>query len=111
MSFAGQSLRVITGYDKVTGNPNHDLLFVAIDVTKMAGLEKSATRDSSQRRTAIHNAFKVHEVIEQGGEFSGFNLLNNVPQWRNLWLFTEGLTYEMLLRGHAKQSEPFRKWA
>ncbi|MBU3054956.1 BRO family protein [Pseudomonas indica] len=26
------------------------------------------------------------------------------------WLFTKAATYQMLLRGHAPASEPFRKW-
>ncbi len=26
------------------------------------------------------------------------------------WLLSEGTTYQMLLRGHAPASEPFRKW-
>lgn len=28
----------------------------------------------------------------------------------NTWLFTEAAVYQMLLRGHAPASEPFRKW-
>lgn len=32
------------------------------------------------------------------------------PRWKDLWLFNESTTYQMLLRGNAPQSEPFRKW-
>lgn len=40
----------------------------------------------------------------------------NIPQradtrnWSALWLMPESSLYTMLLRGHAPQSEPFRKW-
>lgn len=44
------------------------------------------------------------------------NLLDSLKdtQGRRLrstaWLFDEPTVYKMLLRGHAPQSEPFRKW-
>lgn len=31
-------------------------------------------------------------------------------RYMDSWLFHESVVYEMLLRGHAPQSEPFRKW-
>lgn len=31
-------------------------------------------------------------------------------RWKEQWLITESSVYKMLLRGHAPQSEPFRKW-
>lgn len=33
------------------------------------------------------------------------------PRWRDSWVFPESVVYQMLLRGHAPASEPFRKWA
>ncbi|ELM3723925.1 hypothetical protein RYR28_002722 [Edwardsiella piscicida] len=112
MSFAGQSLRVITGYDKVTGNPQHELLFVATDVVKMAGLDKEMVRKTHTRWGSVGcNCLQLKDILAKGDILAALDTLKaGAPRWRDMWFFTESLTYSMLLRGKAPQSEPFRKW-
>lgn len=66
MSFAGQSLRVITGFDVITGNKQHELLFVASDAVKMAGLEKQASTNARNRYGDNANCMKLNSLLECG---------------------------------------------
>jgi hypothetical protein len=43
-------------------------------------------------------------------DFSTLNPCVGTNRWKDIWLSTESATYQMLLRGHAPASEPFRKW-
>ena len=99
MKFVKQSFMGIE-LDILTGHPEHDILFVATQVARAAGLKDPSTA-----------------VFAQAKKTSGirFASLGNLPRdghmvKSNSWLFTESATYQMLLRGHAPQSEPFRKW-
>ncbi|WP_370560117.1 hypothetical protein [Edwardsiella tarda] len=76
MSFAGQSLRVITGYDKVTGNPQHELLFVAGDVVKMAGLHKEVVRKTHMRWGSVGgNCLQLKDIWAKGNHLSTLETL------------------------------------
>lgn len=87
------------------GHPDHELLFIGKQVADAAGLH-----DGSNRLTRL-----------QKDKPEGFHRINSLP-WplaktllgprvmRKSWLITESTAYTMLLRGHAPQSEPFRKW-
>lgn len=92
-------------------HPEHDLLFIATQVARVAGYnDSSATVHQAAQRPDFGptlKLFQVTSIIHQGvlpTDVSGrvFN--------RNSTLFTESQTYQMLLRGHAPASEPFRKW-
>ncbi|WP_339730646.1 BRO family protein [uncultured Pseudomonas sp.] len=108
MKFVKQSFMGIE-LDILTGHPEHDILFIATQVATASGLKdpKSATRD--YRRS--HNAGRYLKETLVGESPTnlptdpvGRNIKNNTV------MFTEPETYQMLLRGHAPQSEPFRKW-
>ena len=86
--------------DVLTGHPEHDLLFVATQVARAAGLKDP------------HN-----QVSLAAGKLGALRVssIGNLPRdgrmiKANSWLFTESALYQILLRGHAPASEPFRKW-
>ncbi|WP_411157866.1 Bro-N domain-containing protein [Pseudomonas sp. VE 196-7] len=90
------------------GHPEHDLLFVATPVARAAGLKNPAD--------AINQARKNHKA---GRDLAGLIRQERISLPKDIRghalrsttvLFTESETYEMLLRGKAPQSEPFRKW-
>ncbi|KMT53538.1 BRO-N domain-containing protein, partial [Pseudomonas fildesensis] len=86
--------------DVLTGHPEHDLLFVATQVARAAGLKDphnqvslAAAKLGALRVASIGNLPRDGRIVKA-----------------NSWLFTEASLYQMLLRGHAPASEPFRKW-
>lgn len=112
MSFAGQPLRVITGYDKVTGNPQHELLFIAKQVVDAAGLKNGSNAISMY---AKHGG-KSETFLRVGDLMSDYqNLVDTIIDYptvqRRSYLFTEAQAYTVLLRGHSPASSTFRKWA
>lgn len=91
--------------DVLVGHPEHDLLFVATQVARAAGL-----KNPSSTIGAFHNnkiGFKL-QVSDLGPLQENCRDTRNVPS--NTWLFDESRVYAMLLKGHAPASEPFRKW-
>ena len=90
--------------DILTGHPEHDILFIATQVARAAGLKypsQSVAHVRTQSKVGIH----LQEI--QG------NCIFGAKPGRirkDAVLFTEAETYQMLLRGHAPASEPFRKW-
>ncbi|MGE1525598.1 BRO-N domain-containing protein [Pseudomonas putida] len=108
MKFVKQSFMGIE-LDVLIGHPEHDVLFIATQVARAAGLKDPAG--------AVNNAKRNHEAGLTLGTLMANHAISPLPkdtQGRSLrktiLLFTEGHTYDMLLRGHAPQSEPFRKW-
>lgn len=89
------------------GHPDHDLLFIANQAAYAAGLKDPShkARDVAKRLPA----FRVREVLGES-----YLLMKpagmHPPTWNKMWLMPEPSLYEMLLRGHAPQSERFRKW-
>jgi prophage antirepressor-like protein len=95
------------------GHPEHDLLFVATQVARTAGLKNPSS--------SVGN-FKIHKDCERPtsiGQAVPDSYIANVGvpkdhQGRYIptssTLFTESDTYRLLLRGKAPASEPFRKW-
>ncbi|WP_428834870.1 BRO family protein [Pseudomonas fulva] len=87
------------------GHPEHELLFVATQVARAAGL-----KNPSSTIGAFHNnkiGFKL-QVSDLGPLQENCRDTRNVPS--NTWLFDESRVYAMLLKGSAPQSEHFRKW-
>lgn len=107
MNFAGCEL------DVVIGHPDHELLFVASQVVAAAGLHPQAVQNARRyhkdhkgliykdlvSQTSLKDRVTIHLKDSRGTKLRG-----------DAWLFDEVTTYKMLLRGHAPQSEPFRKW-
>ncbi|WP_267908779.1 BRO family protein [Stutzerimonas stutzeri] len=96
----------------MTGHPEHDILFIATQVARAAGLkhpsQSVAAFKSVKACTMRYGMGDLHEVynktIDLPKDMSGKSYQNKTA------LLDEPNTYRMLLRGHAPQSEPFRKW-
>ena len=95
--------------DVLVGHPEHELLFVATQVAKATGL-KDGSRQA--RRIASEDgvvSLRASEAMQD--KLSSMRPASiHAPRWASMYLFPESTTYQMLLRGHAPQSEPFRKW-
>jgi len=97
--------------DILIGHPEHDILFIATQVARAAGLKDPST--------AVYQARKLHDFgssLRLGGVVSA-DYREMIPEGpgnrryaKDTVLFSEAQTYQMLLRGHAPASEPFRKW-
>lgn len=89
--------------DVLIGHPEHDLLFIATQVARAAGLKNPSER-AHRGAGDIHNAF----------QFGSLQIVETCKRPRSVqrtsWMFTESAVYTMLLRGHAPASEPFRTW-
>lgn len=90
--------------DVLTGHPDHDLLFVTTQVARAAGL-----------KNASHATWKITsgmpaQAVQIGSLPKTETLKNPSNVQKTSWLTSEEAVYQMLLRGHAPASEPFRKW-
>lgn len=90
--------------DVLTGHPEHELLFVATQVARAAGL-----------KNASHATWKITsgmpaQAVQIGSLPKTETLKNPANVQKTSWLTSEEAVYQMLLRGHAPASEPFRKW-
>jgi prophage antirepressor-like protein len=94
--------------DVLTGHPEHDLLFVATQVARAAGLKdpKGAVNKARQLKKQGHNlmALVADSATSLPTGSDGKKLRSTTV------FFSEPDLYAMLLRGHAPASEPFRKW-
>lgn len=110
MKFVKQSFMGIE-LDILVGHPEHDLLFFATQVARAAGLKNP--KNSAQMYKLYKGAYQVKtlsesNVLEEGTFADVHSLVGR--RWKDVWMFSEPLLYQMLLRGHAPASEPFRKW-
>lgn len=107
MQFVKQSFMGIE-LDILTGHPEHDILFIATQVARAAGLKAPA--DSVTVARKHHKCGRSLKTLTDNSSVSlpldarGRKLRSTTV------LFTEPEAYTMLLRGHAPASEPFRKW-
>jgi len=102
LNFAGTEL------DAIVGHPDYELLFVAQQVNVAAGLAPrvvglylSQGRAEGIRFSDLRNKLLCKADLR---ESNGRRLRDST------WLISESEVYRVLLRGHAPQSEPFRKW-
>lgn len=95
--------------DVLLGHPEHDLLFIATQVARAAGLKnpKNATQIAKGQAGTLQ-ARDLEAKVPNLGTLDTVKATG--PRWRDSWLFSEAVVYQMLLRGHAPASEPFRKW-
>ncbi|WP_426101430.1 BRO-N domain-containing protein [Pseudomonas sp. PSPC3-3] len=93
--------------DVLTGHPGHDLLFVATQVARAAGLKNPSELISRLGKTKLSA-----EVLKLGSLGLSAEITETLGQnvQAKSWMFPESAVYAMLLRGHAPASEPFRKW-
>ncbi|PPA06062.1 hypothetical protein C4E44_00570 [Pseudomonas sp. MWU12-2312b] len=98
--------------DVLVGHPEYDLLFIATQVAKASGLKNPSGS------VAYFAATKHCPTTIRIGEIATCNdLVGCIPPSSNGCAFVnrtilmdEPSVYQMLLRGHAPKSEPFRKW-
>ena len=91
------------------GHPEHDLLFIATQVARAAGLKDPASRIRDIKRAGEAADRKLAALIA-GNAISPPKDAQGRAIKHNTLFFSEAETYRMLLRGHAPASEPFRKW-
>lgn len=88
--------------DVLVDHPEHDLLFVAAQVARAAGLKNPSG--------AVLNSHNIqHGLTLQVSSLPNLDRDGKMIK-SNSWLMDEPRLYTMLLRGHSPQSEPFRKW-
>jgi prophage antirepressor-like protein len=96
--------------DVLVGHPEHDLLFVATQVMKAAGLKSPYVAISSYKRLQSHEG-TIWPTIGSVGISLHLQRREAIqPMPHTTCLMPERHVYAMLLRGRAPASEPFRKW-
>ncbi|WP_312225069.1 BRO family protein [Stutzerimonas nitrititolerans] len=107
MQFVKQSFMGIE-LDVLIGHPEHRLLFIATQVARAAGLKNPSS--------ATYEAKRSHSVTLTMGDVTydktiGYPVTENGRRYKDTTaLFSQSQAYQMLLRGHAPASEPFRVW-
>lgn len=106
--------------DVLVGHPEHELLFVATQVARSAGLKDPNASASAfikqSQRFATGRGVRAGELLDLNVEDSltlteaQIRAVLPYPKWRATWLLLEADVYQMLLRSHSPTSEPFRKW-
>ncbi|MFZ5938587.1 BRO family protein [Pseudomonas sp. HS6-2] len=98
--------------DVLVGHPEHKLLFVATQVARAAGLTAPSSSVSEYRKTesgkkgalTLADPLIKESLISVPKDQLGRAFRSTTA------LGTESWVYQMLLRGHSPQSEPFRRW-
>ncbi len=111
MHFTKQSFMGIE-LDILLGHPEHDLLFIATQVARAAGLKNPSVVVGNFKATkACNMRLSLRDVLLAYSNPVDLPLdPSNRPYQKNTALLNEANTYRMLLKGRAEQSEPFRKW-
>lgn len=134
LNFAGFTL------DAIVGHPDHELLFVASQVNKAAGIADKNIANYIRRgfvsgirlrdlvgrfptNGELRESRDLVDKLSTNGELrEPRDLVDKLstngelrePSGRLMrdttWLIDEPNTYKVLLRGHSPKSEPFRKW-
>lgn len=106
------------------GHPEHELLFIATQVMNQAGLKDGKRqiqryKDKEgmyQVRQLVHNLSTLDpesDTISADHPIAPFvsstkKLIG--PRWKDGWLCTESVMYQMLLRGHSPCADAFSHW-
>ncbi|EFH9784672.1 hypothetical protein F1L14_11455 [Escherichia coli] len=102
LNFAGCTL------DAIVDHPEHEILFVANQVNTAAGL--SDNRIATYMSRGVVNGIRLSSLVPNLGTSGQLREPSGKKMRGSTWLIDEPNTYKVLLRGHAPQSEPFRKW-
>ncbi|MGE6793060.1 BRO-N domain-containing protein [Pseudomonas guineae] len=91
--------------DVLVGHPEHELLFVANQVARAAGLKNPSTAVQNFHSQPIGHKLQVGSLpsltnIGRDGR--------TTPS--NTWLFDEARVYVMLMRGSTGKAEDFQRW-
>lgn len=97
--------------DVLVGHPEHDLLFVATQVARAAGLKDPANLVSESRKVKAigKQSVTLGTLIPESGMSLPEDELGRRYRTTTT-LMGESAVYQMLLRSKAEQTEPFRKW-
>ncbi len=91
----------------MVGHPDHDLLFVATQGGRAAGLKYPGDSIAHHRR--VNGAGRALRALTEGHTASlPDDGLGRVLRSNSI-LFSESELYRMLMKGTATQSEPFRE--
>ncbi len=90
--------------DVLVGHPEHDLLFVATQVARAAGL-KSPHYSASVCASAVG-----HKEARQLGTLEIPKTLIPKAMQGSSWFFTESTIYRMLMRGSTEKAKAFQTW-
>ncbi len=91
--------------DVLVGHPEHDLLFVATQVARAAGLKNPSAAICNFGHSGVGVKLQVQDIGSlQDSCRDGHKIKSNS------WLFDEPRLYQMLLRSNNPATEPFRKW-
>ena len=96
--------------DVLVGHPEHDLLFVASQIAKAAGLKNAYAAASAFKKLKQNQSTTFLELGPLSNSNRGLRDAYDRKLPDNTSIFTEAQVYQMLLRGRAEASEPFRKW-
>jgi prophage antirepressor-like protein len=95
--------------DVLVGHPEHDLLFIATQVGRAAGL--ADPKRLTQATKGQDGTLQLRGLAPKVENLATIELYKtHGKRYMDAWLFPEPVVYQMLLRGHAPASEPFRKW-
>ncbi|MFS9412219.1 Bro-N domain-containing protein [Klebsiella pneumoniae] len=90
------------------GHPDHELLFVANQVNKAAGLANKNIAHYIGK--GFVSGIRLRDLVDKLSTNGELREPSGRLMRDTTWLIDEPNTYKVLLRGHAPQSEPFRKW-
>lgn len=95
--------------DVLVGHPEHDLLFVATQVARAAGLKDPGGSIRNAKRKNLEGCLYLSGLMDKSSmslpkEPNGASLRTTTV------LMTEAKVYDMMLKGKAPQTEPFRRW-
>lgn len=95
--------------DVLVGHPEHDLLFIATQAMRVSGLKDPASRIRDSKRRGDVEDRKLSSLMGQTAIKLPLDSARRAIKGATLFA-TEAELYDMMLRGHSPQSEPFRKW-
>lgn len=91
--------------DVLVGHPEHDLLFVAVQVARAAGLKNPSVAVANFHNQTVGRKLQVKDLPSLP------NILRDARTTpSNTWLFDEARVYVMLMRGSTGQAEAFQRW-
>ncbi|MFA7937234.1 Bro-N domain-containing protein [Klebsiella oxytoca] len=90
------------------GHPEHEVLFVANQVNKAAGLANQNIAHYIGK--GFVSGIRLRDLVDKLSTNGELREPSGRLMRDTTWLIDEPNTYRVLLRGHAPQSEPFRKW-
>lgn len=100
--------------DVLVGHPEYELLFMATQVARAAGLTypSQSAKDFTKTRHAAGGFITLGSIQGQIANFTTCPPCDAIGRKlkETALMFSEAALYKMLLRGHSESTEPFRRW-